>query len=138
MEVEYVSSLPLRPMRRWKYGWSCNLATHGRSVQMLRQTWFNLREPYVSLKNGVYWYVTPCGSYKNWLAFLPSVLQLLVTANGFPSSLTPSSLIMEALRSYEMSVLSRVTRRYIPEDGILHSHRREILKSYIALTDWIL
>jgi hypothetical protein len=23
---------------------------------------------------------------------------------------------------------------YIPEDGILHSHRREILKSYIALT----
>jgi hypothetical protein len=25
---------------------------------------------------------------------------------------------------------------YIPEDGILHSHRREILKSYIALTGW--
>jgi hypothetical protein len=23
---------------------------------------------------------------------------------------------------------------YIPEDGILHSHRRENLKSYIALT----
>jgi hypothetical protein len=27
---------------------------------------------------------------------------------------------------------------YIPEDGILHSHRREKLKSYKALTDWIL
>jgi hypothetical protein len=27
---------------------------------------------------------------------------------------------------------------YIPEDGILHSHRREILKSYIALTGWSL
>jgi hypothetical protein len=27
---------------------------------------------------------------------------------------------------------------YIPEDGILHSDRRENLKSYIALTDWIL
>jgi hypothetical protein len=26
----------------------------------------------------------------------------------------------------------------IPEDGILHSHRRENLKSYIALTDWAL
>jgi hypothetical protein len=26
------------------------------------------------------------------------------------------------------------TRRHIPEDGILHSHRRENLKSYIALT----
>jgi hypothetical protein len=27
---------------------------------------------------------------------------------------------------------------YIPEDDILHSHRRENLKSYIALTDWAL
>jgi hypothetical protein len=27
---------------------------------------------------------------------------------------------------------------YIPEDGILHSHRREGLKSYIALTGWTL
>jgi hypothetical protein len=27
---------------------------------------------------------------------------------------------------------------YIPEDDILHSHRREILKSYIALTGWTL
>jgi hypothetical protein len=25
---------------------------------------------------------------------------------------------------------------YIPEDGILHSQRRENLKSYIALTGW--
>jgi hypothetical protein len=27
---------------------------------------------------------------------------------------------------------------YIPEDAILHGHRRENLKSYIALTGWIL
>jgi hypothetical protein len=27
---------------------------------------------------------------------------------------------------------------YIPEDGVLHSHRRENLKSYIALTGWAL
>jgi hypothetical protein len=27
---------------------------------------------------------------------------------------------------------------YIPEDAILHSHRRENLKSYIALTGWTL
>jgi hypothetical protein len=26
----------------------------------------------------------------------------------------------------------------IPEDGILHSHRSENLKSYIALTGWAL
>jgi hypothetical protein len=25
---------------------------------------------------------------------------------------------------------------YIPEDGILHSHRRENFKSYIALSGW--
>jgi hypothetical protein len=27
---------------------------------------------------------------------------------------------------------------YIPEDDILHSHRREILRSYVALTGWTL
>jgi hypothetical protein len=27
---------------------------------------------------------------------------------------------------------------YNPEDGILHSHRREYLKPYIALTGWTL
>jgi hypothetical protein len=27
---------------------------------------------------------------------------------------------------------------YIPEDGILHSHRRENSKYYIALTGWTL
>jgi hypothetical protein len=27
---------------------------------------------------------------------------------------------------------------YIPEDDILHSHRRENLKTYIALTGWFL
>jgi hypothetical protein len=27
---------------------------------------------------------------------------------------------------------------YIPEDDILHSHRRENLKSYVALTGWAL
>jgi hypothetical protein len=27
---------------------------------------------------------------------------------------------------------------YIPEDGILHSHRRESLKSYIVLPGWAL
>jgi hypothetical protein len=34
------------------------------------------------------------------------------------------------------TVLTRDTRRHIQDDGVLHSHRRENLKSYIALTGW--
>jgi hypothetical protein len=88
-----------------------------------------------------------------------STFRLLVTANVVPSSpillilmtealsssetlvLTrnspiPVTLMMEPLRSSEMSGLTRATRRNIPEAAILHSHRPENLKSYIALTDW--
>jgi hypothetical protein len=50
----------------------------------------------------------------------------------------PVTLMMEALSSYRTSVLTRATWRNIPEDAILHSHHRENLKSYIALTGWAL
>jgi hypothetical protein len=33
-------------------------------------------------------------------------------------------------------ILTRATRRNMPEDGIFHSHHRENLKSYIALPGW--
>jgi hypothetical protein len=38
------------------------------------------------------------------------------------------------LRRSQDAVITRATWRNIPEDGILHSHRRENLKSYLSLT----
>jgi hypothetical protein len=41
--------------------------------------------------------------------------------------------MMEAMRSFETSVLIRAARRIIPEDGVVHSQRRKNLKSYMDL-----
>jgi hypothetical protein len=53
----------------------------------------------------------------------------LVTAN-VPASLSLLTVLMKAIRSSKQSVLTRATRRQIPEDGILHSRRPENLISY--------
>jgi hypothetical protein len=56
------------------------------------------------------------------------VRRLLVRANVAPSSPILVTLIIEELGSSETPFLTRATHLNTPDEGILHSHRRENLK----------
>jgi hypothetical protein len=85
------------------------------------------------LKNAVFCNIVPVVLS----VFISIVLGFLVN-DKFPSALIFVTLMMEAVRSSETPFLTRATQHNIPEDGILHSPRRDNLKSYIALTGWAL
>jgi hypothetical protein len=69
----------------------------------------------------IFWDMTPC-----------SPLSLPPACSLVPSWTYFSTLKMEAICSFETSVdTQRTTWCYIPEDGIVHNHRCENLKSYL-------
>jgi hypothetical protein len=44
--------------------------------------------------------------------------------------------MIDAIRSFETSILTRGTSRHVTKDGILHIPRRKNLKSYVVPTGW--
>jgi hypothetical protein len=110
------------------------------------------------MKNAVFWDVAQCSSCVNrrfggtyrlhlkgrkisergtntsrWLKKKMSADYLYPPAHVGSSLADFSTLKFEAIHSSKTSVHTRSTRRHIPEDGILHSHHCENLKSYILI-----
>jgi hypothetical protein len=60
--------------------------------------------------------------------------RVALVRTDFSEECIASFMRVKRVRELRNLGFQRATRRHIPEDSILHSHRREHLKSYIALT----
>jgi hypothetical protein len=75
----------------------------------------------------------------SYIVYLSSVLWLLVNINVVSSWPILLTVMMEAIRSSETSVLTRATRRNVPEDGIFHVHfvkTLDLTKLHLCLQHW--
>jgi hypothetical protein len=72
----------------------------------------------MTVRNGILWYVTPCGYFENRVS--EELTASISTVEGITELLLLT--LMQKIRSSEMSVLTRATWRHIPEDGILYAH----------------